>query len=264
VTTAEVERQLQSLAHAADWPPTRDLSVAVAVAIAAPGRPQRLPRRRPLVLRPAVVAAATILVIAVGILVVSPAAREAVASWLGIPGIEIRVQETPSADPPAAQLRLGEPTTLSNAQARVAFDIGELDLDAPVERLGGGVYFDDRAPGGIVHIVYPEQEGLPVAAPKGVGAVFTQFAAARDDPFFTKEVADAEDGVVTPTTVAGEFALWVQGPSHILIPNRNGVPIRHESRLSANALLWTADGVTYRLETALDVEDAVALAETIR
>lgn len=271
---SDIERRLAEVTSAVEWPRVRDVSAGVAAAIAADrvthreGAPQ--PRWR---LRPVFAAAALVVVLA-GVLLTSPTARHAVASLLGVAGIEVRVEpHLPTPGPPGTRenppgaapgLRLGEAVTLTEARRAVDFEVKLLDLRGDLERIGGGVYVDRRVPGGIVHIVYEEQPGLPEAMPKAVGAMLTQFRAPAGEPFFTKATVQSSGGV-TATEVDGQFALWVTGPSHMLIPNRDGAPIRDEARLSANALLWSAvDGMTYRLESALSMEDAVALAETLR
>lgn len=284
-TDADIERRLAALPVAVQWPQGRDISAGVLAAIRAAepaadpsGPPQAHHRRRSRRdrapwwaggLRPALVAVLLVVALAGGALVASPRAREAVASLLGVAGIDVQLQETiPQAEtvpPPApASFRLGEAVTLQQAQNRVAFPVRRLPLEGDLDRVGGGVYVDGTVPGGIVHILYAEQDGLPVAFPKDVGAMLTQFRAPSDGPLFTKEALRA-DGALTPTEVDGQFALWVTGPSHVLIPNRDGAPVRSEARLSANALLWTsAEGITYRLESALEMEAAVTLAEQLQ
>ena len=255
----DLEQRLTALGAALDWPPPRDISPTVGAAIrrpaaAAPARRNRWARWSPAP-RPALVAAAVVLVVA-GVLAAWPTARQAVASLLGIGGVEVRVTEDPLT-PGTAALDLGPPVSLADARARAGFDLEMLDLGQP-----SSMHLDSRAPGGIVHLVYDPRSDLPPAQPSGIGALHTQFRS-TSDPLFTKE-AVAGSGAITTTEVDGQFALWVTGPSHVLVPRRNGEPVLDEARLSANALVWTTpQGVTHRLESALPMTRAVELAETL-
>ncbi|MPZ72551.1 MAG: hypothetical protein GEU74_04865 [Nitriliruptorales bacterium] len=273
MTTAQLERDLRALAEVIDWPETADLVPGVAGDLvrrpAAAGRATTpwLPR-----LRPVLVASVVTIALAATVLVVSPGARSAVASWFGIGGVQVERQEeapTPAASgravpPPAATLEngLGVPVTLAQAREFVDFDVRVLDLRADLNRTGGGVYFDQSVEGGMVHIVYHVQAGLPSTDSKGVGALLTQFQGG-DEPTFTKEVVRGQD--VQFLEFDGGVAMWVTGRSHLLLRNAAGEPLRHTARLSANALVWVdRRGVTYRLETALDPDAAMELAETLK
>ena len=279
-TPIDIDRQLTQLAAAVQWPQPRDVSAGVRAAVEAidaakspveqraAWQEQTRGRGRARLpgwaggRRPAVVIALLVVALTAGVLVVSPRTREAVASLLGVAGIEVRVaDEVPAAV--AGAFRLGEAVPLPEARRRVDFPVKVLDLHGDLDRTGGGVFVDDRIPGGIVHILYARQPGLPEVMPKGVGALLTQFRAPSSGAVFTKQ-ALRSSGEITATEVGGEFALWISGPSHVLIPNREGVPVREHARLSGDALLWsTPDGLTYRLETALAMDAAIALAQTL-
>lgn len=279
-TPIDIDHQLSELAAAVQWPQPRDVSADVRAAVeamdaarspveqAAAGQEPARGRgrhRQPWWaggLRPAVVITLLIVALTAGVLVGSPRTREAVASLLGVAGIDVRVADEVPATV-AGSFRLGDAVPLAEARRRVGFPVKVLDLPGDLERTGGGVFVDDRVPGGIVHILYARQPGLPEVMPKGVGALLTQFRAPSSGAVFTKQ-ALRSSGEITTTQVGGEFALWISGPSHVLIPNRDGVPVREHARLAADALLWsTPDGLTYRLETALAMDAAVALAETL-
>lgn len=214
-------------------------------------------------LRPALAALAVVAAVVVAgtaVLMASPSARSAVAQWLGVPGVDVRVEPEVTVVVPG-RFSLGEPVSLAGAQRRAEFSVRVLDLEGDLHRAGGGVYFDDTVSGGLVHILYVVQDGLPFAAPKGIGAMLTQFRGG-EDAIFTKEVLTGAD--VRAIRVGDREALWVSSDGHVLLRNRDGQPVP-EATLSRNALLWTsADGVTYRLETALEMDEAVRLAETLK
>jgi hypothetical protein len=249
----DLERRLQALAADLDWPETVDVTDAVLAGITERRAPA-IPRWS-LRLRPALTAAAAVLVLATAVLLVSPGARSAVASWLGLGGVAVE-RTTEPATPQTQDLNLGEPVSARDAQAAVDFPIRGVRLRH--ERL----FLDRSIPGGMVSLVYPPQRAAPETGTPFVGAILTQFEADPSDPFFTKEIMARQD--VEFIEIPGGFAMWVSGPSHMLLRTDDGEPLRHTARLSANALVWTApDGLTYRLESALDRADAIALMETM-
>jgi hypothetical protein len=67
--------------------------------------------------------------------------------------------------------------------------------------------------------------------------------------------------VIQETTVDGRYALWVEGPYVLELTDRNYV---ERYLLEGGTLVWEADGVTYRLETRLTLEEAIRIAESLR
>jgi hypothetical protein len=49
-----------------------------------------------------------------------------------------------------------------------------------------------------------------------------------------------------------------------VLTDRNGDFVHDSSRLAGNTLIWTDGDVTYRLESALDRDEAIDLASTLR
>jgi hypothetical protein len=67
------------------------------------------------------------------------------------------------------------------------------------------------------------------------------------------------------TVVNGEPAYWVEGQHMLSFYDANGqVEIQHARLVEGNTLIWTADDVTYRLETVLTLEEAVRMAESMK
>lgn len=145
---AALERALFDVGRAVDYPVTPALAESVGERLRV-ARPSRLERVQRPWLRAAWVAA-IVLVLVAAVLVVSPAARHAVADWLGISGVRI---ERPEKAPPAPStsregLGLGPETTLEEA-AR--------DLDFPTE----------------VPAVLPAPDSVHVSATRPVGETLT-------------------------------------------------------------------------------------------
>jgi hypothetical protein len=161
-------------------------------------------------------------------------AGTAVAAGLGVPGIELGAPERTLPPEPLAldQAFLGTPVTLAEARARVAFDV-----KAPTGLPAPAVHLRD----GRVSLVYPE-------------LLLTQFAGdVDDDPLLVKQPGRSGP---QPVTVAGGEGWWIEG--------EHSVTTGDGARRAGNALIWHRDGVTYRLESDLPLERALAIAGSLR
>jgi hypothetical protein len=85
----------------------------------------------------------------------------------------------------------------------------------------------------------------------------------RDDQTVFAKKAVEKQTTVEPVRI-GDFGLWLEGPQHVLMWRFNS-PLVHvvETRLAGNVLIWVRNGVTYRLEGALDKSQMLALARKI-
>jgi hypothetical protein len=66
--------------------------------------------------------------------------------------------------------------------------------------------------------------------------------------------------VVQETQVKGEYAVWAQGPYLIQLTNRD---YNYRRTVEGNTLIWEDNGITYRLETNLPLEEAIKIAESL-
>ena len=173
------------------------------------------------------VAAAAVVAIGVGV----PVA----AHQLGLSGVRITLTGEVPADI-GGELLLGQPT--------------ELREDAPrPPSLGNPVAaFEGRPDGG-----YTEVWPGPV--------IFTSFPGTLDDDLIEKLVFGG--GTVEATTVDGDPAYWLSAYHGFLYLDEDGHPQEDTIRLSGNALVWTRDGSTYRLESSLSLAESVRLAESM-
>ena len=79
-------------------------------------------------------------------------------------------------------------------------------------------------------------------------------------------------GAKSPVSVAlvvlmvnGASGYWISGGVHeIIYLDPNGVPISNTLRLAGNVLLWQRGDVTLRIESSLSLEQALAVARTVR
>jgi len=66
--------------------------------------------------------------------------------------------------------------------------------------------------------------------------------------------------------VHGNPAKWVQGPHMVYTTdNQNGQTLEPRSFISnSHALVWEENGMSYRLETAGTMQEAVEIAESLK
>jgi hypothetical protein len=227
------------------------------------------PVGRTLTPRPTIWLVAALLLIAlVSGLVLFPEARNAIADRLGLPGLSIRwVDEVPTPEPSqiGAPLLLGRQVTLDEAQAAVDFPVRvptAAGFDAP-----GKIYLVDQEEGAMVSFVYPAAPGLPASDETGVGALLIQFRGEADRGLIEKGLPDdgAQETHLEAVSVSGEPGFWISGAPHgfFLVCYDAGECREERYRLAGNVLLWEQDGVTLRLESALTLENALAIAESV-
>jgi hypothetical protein len=71
--------------------------------------------------------------------------------------------------------------------------------------------------------------------------------------------------VVMTTTVNGNRAVWTEGPYLLVYQAGEGAADQWEMRymISGRVLIWEEEGLTYRLESDLSLEQAVRMAESL-
>lgn len=252
-----LELRLSDLRGHIEWPESRDFSASVSRRIEAGVRP-RSPSWRSLP-RVAVVVA----IIAMALVAASfafPGARRAVADWLGISGIEIRVQDgapTPTTTVRTlANLDLGDETSFDDAQASVDFPIA-----APSGFGEPRVFVRTPPVGGAVSLVYPPGPGLPKTRETRVGLLITQFEARLDEGLLGKHLPTT--AIVQPVEL-GDLGFWLEGAPHtVLFLDANGQIQEDSIRLAGNTLMWEDDGISYRLESSLELEEALEIARSM-
>ncbi len=237
-----LERELQALSGAIDWPDTPDVSARVAVSTA-DARPRPVVRRR-LVLVLAVLVAALLAVLAV------PPARTAVLDWLGIGGAQIvRVDELPSLPPTPGLEILGDRVTLEQARERAGFVFADPPDD---ERAPDQVLV---APGMRVTYVWRDDDRVRL--------LVTQFPGDATEPGLVKKLASSATRV-DMLDVDGHRALWLEGGPHAVLFLRPDGNVGDDfGWLAGNTLLVENGGVTVRIEAQVDRAEAVDIARSL-
>lgn len=244
-----LENQLTKLAASLDWPEA-DVSTRVRNRIVAPSDESRKVR---IGWKVAVATAC-----AIAAVMVVPAGRQAVADLLSVAGIEITFagSEQPTGSSP---IDLGESTTLEAAANHIDFSLALPTLETLEEP--DDVYLETGPPA-VVHITWDATPDRPAIAGTNIGLLVTQFASPAEGTVLTKDLTSDTD--IERTTVGGQKALWLEGAPHELTyQTTDGTTTQQISRLAGNVLLWEDDGVTYRLESSLEMDPARRIAETL-
>jgi hypothetical protein len=245
-----IEAVLLELGGQIVWPEHPDQTPAVLRQLSSPARPARRRRWIPVT--------AAIILLAASILVLSPAAREAVADLLGVAGIEVSFggDVTP---PVGADLDLGEPVTLQEAVGAVEFDLSVPEQPGNPD----AIYLSTRPSSGRVSMVWEGVEPLPAAGESDVGLIYSQFALhLGENELFVKSVMP--DNRVRAVEVGGILGLWIEGAPHLItFEDAAGNIHEEETRLAGNVLMWERAGVTHRIETTQPLEDALEVAQSL-
>jgi hypothetical protein len=180
----------------------------------------------------------------------------AAAARFTIGAVQIRVQPTPSvtgSPPPPFDLTvLGPARSPADAAASVRFTAGLPSGPAPA-----GAYVVEGPTGRrsvafawLPSATYPQIEGTPW------GLILLEIPG--DDELVLKSVNSFEN--VVPAVVDGQRAEWIPTAHELQLTTADG---SKTFSVGGNVLIWERNGVTYRLETALGFDDAIALAESI-
>ncbi len=273
---AELEALLRGIAGEVEFPSTPDLAAAVrARVVAGQAQPRTQWWTSPWP-RALVTVVVLVVVLAGAALLAVPDLREAVADRLGLRGVAItHVEEiatptpaptatpaptnvpTPTPPPPGAALGLGSRVTLDAARAQAGF---QLLLPS---QFGDPDAVYSPAPSQ-VSLVWAPRAGLPRAPQSAsVGLLLSELRARLDETLFQKGVPP--NATLLEVRVAGNRGFWISGAPHTFFYRDASGDLHDErSRLAGNTLLWTQNGVTYRLESALDRDDAIRIAESLR
>jgi hypothetical protein len=262
----DLEQALLELADSLEFPGEDELAERVGARLDEPQPAASVVLlRRPAVRRALAVAVAAVLLLGV-VLIASPRARRVAADLLGIGGVEIRSASSVPTSAPVTfpttlrpdVLGLGQPTALADGAAR-------LGIPPPVPAALGppvAAYFAPvPRPSGELTLVWAPGPSLPPSKLAGVGALVTVFEARMEEGYFAK--------ILRPGTtyqrvrVNGRPAAWLAGEPHVFLYPAGSSVEEEELRLAGNTLLWAVGPYTYRLESALDRNQAIALAETI-
>jgi len=254
---AELERTLDLLREAIEWPATPPLAGRITARITAPAQASRAWFQSRWAL------AAVVVLLAIAGLIAYTPSRDAIASWINLHTSITRVNQLPTPSPlPSGplgkRLGLGEPTTLAAAQAKVGWEIlVPATLGRPDE-----VYFQLDAPSGEVNLVYKSRNGLKTSGQTGVAVLITEVSGNVDTNYFGKMLGQGT--TIQDVTVNGHQGWWISGEPHeVFFADANGNFRSETLRLASNTLLIDEGGIIVRIEGDLTKTQALEMAASL-
>jgi hypothetical protein len=240
---AELEHRLTELRDDA-FPPTPPIAEAVRERLAAAPAPRHrrlaVPRSR----RALALAAGLAVLLAAG--AAAAPVRERVLDALGIGGVRISQVRSVPAGPArsASEAELGGRVTLASARLLVDFAVHVPSVLGRPD----AVYVRGDPPGGRVSLVYGR-------------AILTQFHG-DVGPFIEKSLGPGTH--LERVTIRGVPGYRLTGRPHSLVyVDARGRPREETLRLAGDTLLWTRDGITYRLEGRVSPRRALEIARSV-
>jgi len=245
------DRLLNALADVAtriNVPATRDVSTAVRRELERRPVPAAAERRR----HPHRVIAG---VAAAALLLALPGPRDALASWLGLETVHIVRVDTIPADL-GTTLRLGAESPIADVRARAVPVLAPQAAGPPAH-----AYIDEPAVGSVT-LVWAASGDLPGVGDTHVGLLLTEIPGSLETAVIEKLLT--HDTNVVKVAVGGVTGYWLSGrPHELLYVAPDGSTRPDTTRLAANTLLWSTNGVTFRLESNLAQHEAIALANSL-
>lgn len=260
----EFENRLRSIAREMDYPRTPDIAGSVMTRLRTSARPRFAPRKLAWSL--------TILLVLLTSLMLIPPVRAAILEFIQIGIVRIFPQNV---EPTVELVTTATPQSVMPSTATPGDSspmlISFLDQIAGETKLASA---QEAVPYPILLPTYPEGLGEPnhVYVQESEGAMTILVWTDPEQPeHVTMSLhfipaghwAIKKFGPVTiqETEVDGRSAVWAVGPYPLLM--RNG-DIQFERLIEGHVLIWADENVTYRLETALPLEEAIRIAESLR
>jgi hypothetical protein len=236
------DRDMSAIAARAAYPATPSLRAGVLTAIDAPQRTMAVHRRAPVAFAAGAVAA----VVACVAIVAVPTSRSAVAEFFGIEGSEVEPLPSSTPLPPPDDVAdKAQLTTVDDANVSLRFEL------ALPEGKGepGGTYLVRYGTQSVAILRYDEFDLWE--------------ARLLPDANFGKGVPPGV--TITDTFVGDAPARWISGGPHIVeFRDATGEPIEESIRTAqGNTLIWNDGQTFFRMETALTLDQAREIAESI-
>jgi hypothetical protein len=249
VERAELERDLEGLRDAVEYPQTPRIAANVAhtlreespVRRGTARRPARLPFRRAVV-----VALIATLVVAAGVVATVPSVRDALLDLIELRGATIETTTAPAPQPRGGSPHLGQATTLAEARGQLDFTpLLPAALGAPDR-----VFVRTGVPGGQFAALFDH-------------VVVSEFRGGLLPEYLAKLVPVTTD--VDRLRVRGDDAVWISGAPHFFAYRGPGGTIEENRiRVAENVLLIERGRLLIRIEGGSSRAEAVAIARSLR
>jgi len=263
MNTMDFENRLRSIASGMDYPPTPDIAGSVAIRLRSSTRPRFISKKLAWSL--------TIIFILVSSIMLVPPARAAIIEFIQIGIVRIFPR---SAESPVDVIATTTPEISTPLTATPAVDA--LSLIPLLDNIAGETKLttaQEIAPYPILLPTYPPNLGLPdhvyVQDTEGVMTVLVWVDPRQpEDVMMSLHFIPAGHWAINkfgPTNVEEALvnrqrAIWAEGPYPLLL--RNG-SIQVDRLIDGHVLIWEDDDITYRLETDLNLDEAIKVAESL-
>lgn len=267
-----LEIRLKAAARQMAYPPTPDLAAQVNRRLSQTGRrsPAVLPRFAWVLLALVVALLASLSV---------PQVRAALLEFIQVGAIRIRLIQptvipglTPAPTQPpgtASPAATAEPTLTATATPTALPVLDRLAGETTLEEAQLGAGFEILLPAypedlGDPHRVYSQKIGGPAVLllwfePAQPNLVRLSLLILTNETLAIK----GEPRLLQITQVNGEQALWTEG-AHVLELAAPSDMAFEKFIINGHVLIWTQGDLTYRLETTLNLEEAIRIAESLR
>ena len=263
------EKQLVSISKGLDYPRTSDIAGSVMTRLSAKGKGMKGEGGRRFMSR-RLAWSLTVILILFSSLMLIPPARAAILEFIQIGIVRIfRAEPTPIAPPQQEFPSTMIPMTATPSETS--------DTVIPLlERMAGEVTLEEARQTVNYSILlpsYPPDLGRPdrvfVQDADGDMTILVWIDPQQPDqvlmslhmiPPGSWAVDKMDPARIEETTVNGQRAIWAVGPYPIRFSNGNLDFVR---LVDGHVLIWTDGSITYRLETELDLDEAVKVAESL-
>jgi hypothetical protein len=204
--------------------------------------------------------AATLAVILVAAVLLTPGLADALGHLLSLQGVQIyRVPESPTARPSAPALTFAGQRVNTAAEAS---RIAGFAVRTPAALGEPSAIYVETAPVRVT-IVYASVKGIPVSPQAGVSAIVVEFKGTLETQIMAKAIGPGTTLDAVP--LGNGVAYYLAGQPHQFFFRDPAGNLQPETlRLAGNTLLWEEGGSTYRLEAEVSREEAVRIASSLR
>lgn len=244
------EKPLQDLAASFTYPPTPDLSADLPY-------PQH-----PAVRITALVRAAIVLMLVILALLAVPQVRAKLLEVLKIGSIQILIREsTPTA---AASSNTMTPFPPDNYLIPGRHDLSELSGETTFDAAQNDTSFEIKIPAALGR---PDRVFVPEETQGSMVVLIWSSTYAAEQASISLHILDTQmSGIKSATepvelpAIGNTGAVWVTGEHYLFFENLAFTDIWYTT---GNVLIWEVDGITYRLESDLSLEEATSIAESL-
>jgi hypothetical protein len=255
--TEPIESRLQALAKELPYPPTPSVAGAVMSHIRVPVKHQRVSRQ-------AAWALIAIILLCAGLMSVPPV-RAAVLEFIQIGVVRIFPAPVPTELPTFEMPVTTTPERTSSALIPLLEEIsGETNLEVAQREIGLPIPLPTYPP----DLGQPDRVFLQDA--DGWMLILVWIDSQQPDRVQMSlhlieegswTIKKFQPTVIKETTVHGLRAIWTEGGYPLILGNGN---MEFTRLIDGNVLIWEENKITYRLETNLELDETVRIAESLQ